>query len=380
MTALKSILGPGRFTTLHDEPEVSKLTYGMDFREPRYRRETFLRFYEFHLRYGSHPGGVYFLLPHLAKTEGWDLEAKLWFAYINGNTQNPITSWLIFREFPSIQKLDSFKLKSWFELHYTKLAFDTDRRYFKKSFLDCVDNYRALLRGGTQADFFGPYTKGGPRETFRLLWPLVNRNYIYFGRLSVFSYLEYLAISGLPVECDQLFLTDLAGSKSHRNGLCKVLGRDDLDWHASNPVFTGNYSSEMMQWLTEEGTKLLGDATHRMRRAPYAKDVGYFTLESALCTYKSWHRPNRRYPNVYSDLMVDRIQLAECSWGPLPVFWEARRHKLKPELLLEDNPADCGVKATKQNHYRLTGQPVMMHTDWDCFKNDFNDDVNKRQR
>jgi hypothetical protein len=46
---------------------------------------------------------------------------------------------------------------------------------------------------------------------------------------------------------------------------------------------------------------------------------------------------------------------------------------------LEDNPADVGVKPLKQNHYRLTGQPIMMDRDWPCFKNDYNDKVEAAQ-
>jgi hypothetical protein len=39
----------------------------MDFRNPKYRREVFLRFYEFHLKYKAHPGGVYIAFPYIQK-------------------------------------------------------------------------------------------------------------------------------------------------------------------------------------------------------------------------------------------------------------------------------------------------------------------------
>mgnify|MGYP003667800658 CR=1 FL=1 len=60
------------------------LMAGMDFRWPEYREEVFLRFYEFHLKYRSHPGAVYYIMPYLAAQEGWGAEEKLWFAYLNG--------------------------------------------------------------------------------------------------------------------------------------------------------------------------------------------------------------------------------------------------------------------------------------------------------
>lgn len=370
----------GRWSQLNGKPEEWDLKYGMDFRQPRFRREVFLRFYTFHLKYRAHPGAVYYLLPFLAETHRWTTEERLWFAYINGNTQNPITSYIIWREFPDVRRLDEQALRRWFEHHYDRLAFDTDRRYFKKSFLECVANYRALLAGRAQAEFFGHVAPGRTeRERFRNLWNYANKNYVYFGRLSVFSYIEYLRIMGLEVDCDSLFLDDISGSKSHRNGLCKVLGRDDLDWHASNPGFDG-YDAATIAWLTEEGATLLEEARERARGMDFARDVGYFTLESALCTYKSWHRPNRRYPNCYNDMLVDRIRLAEARWGAMPLFWEARRRYLPKTLRLEDNPADCGVKPAKQNHYLTTGEVVMMDTDWPCFNNAFNRAIKYGQR
>jgi hypothetical protein len=96
-------------------------------------------------------------------------------------------------------------------------------------------------------------------------------------------------------------------------------------------------------------------------------------LESAFCTYKSWHRPNRRYPGVYVDMFHDRIKKAEEAWPEedFGLFWEARQVWLPDYLRLEDNPGDAGVKPEKQNHYRLTGQVIAMDHDWPCFANSY---------
>ena len=58
---------------------------------------------------------------------------------------------------------------------------------------------------------------------------------------------------------------------------------------------------------------------------------------------------------------------------------EARRACLPAHLRLEDNPADVGLRPEKQNHFRLTGQVVMMDRDWECFRNDYNDRVAQLQ-
>jgi len=105
-------------------------------------------------------------------------------------------------------------------------------------------------------------------------------------------------------------------------------------------------------------------------------DVSYLTLESALCTYKGWHRRNRRYPNVYNDLLYDRIRHAEERFGDrFGVLWDARRDTLPAHLRLEDCPTDPGCVPAKQNYYLDHGIPPMMHRDWPCFAGGFEQKV-----
>ena len=340
------------------------LPKGVDFRLPEYRREVFLRFYEFHLKYRAHPGGVYYLMPYLAKVYDWDIETKLWYAFINGCTQNPVTSLIILRRFPRAPLEDTLEIDKWFNENWHQLPFDTDRRYQKKDFPAAVVCYSNLVKeAGSQQSLLV--------EDFNHLWNLVRKQFYSFGRLATFSYLEYLRIMGLGIDCPSLFMRDMSGSKSHRNGLAKVLGRDDLDWHKSTD-FDGKYGPGEIDWLIEEGEKLLAEARARFAGRDFIHDVDYFTLESTLCCYKGWYRKNRRYPNIYNDMLRDRIVAAQKLWPQedLQVFWDAREAYLPCKLRVEDCPRDPGLKAAKQNHFRDTGQVVMMDHEWPCFEND----------
>jgi len=368
--------------------EVKNLEYGMDFREPKYRREVLLRFYEFHLRCNSHPGGVYFAMPWLANFYAMDEETKLWIAFINGCSQNIVSTWLIWNQFPDLHSTRDDKLNSWWNenQHHFKAGsgWDSDRKYFKvgkTGFPACVESYRKAVQPfGSQEGMFNSLTGPNQYRTFAQTWTFVRDNFLSFGRLSTFSYLEYLKIQGRYLDCNSLFLDDVNGSKSHRNGLCKVCGRDDLDWNdakdSNNPNFEG-YSEPIIEWLTDEGAILLNDAKTRINH----KDVSYFTLESTLCCYKSWHRPNRRYPNIYMDMMYNRIKYAEGEWPKIgfSLFWEMRKSCLPKNLRLEDNWADPGLVQEKQNHYRNTGEVIMMDQVWPCFKNAFNDKIHALQ-
>ncbi len=372
----------GRWSDLRGDGarDVRALQTGMDFREPQYRREVFLRFYEFHLRYRAHPGAVYYLMPYLL--DGATMEEKLWFAFINGCTQNPVTSLIIYRQFPRVPHKEHHQsaLSVWFNEQWARLPFDTDRRYQKRQFPEAVCAYARWLRGGTQHFGFVSQCQGTPEQNFDALWALIREQFVSFGRLGTWSYLEYLRIMGLPLEPSSMMLRDMDGSKSHRNGLAIVLGRDDLDWRKDS-TFKGKYSPQVIEWLEREADQLLVEARERAARCedrvisgarPWADDVSRFTLESALCTYKGWHRKDRRYPNVYNDMLRDRIEQVQALWPQedLGVFWRAREVCLPQHLRVEEVEGDPGLARAKQNHYRLTGQVIMMDRDWGVFRND----------
>lgn len=367
----------GRWATLHKTPEVTKLKAGMDFRQPQYRREVFLRFYEFHLENRSHPGAVYYAMPWLIKKQKLDEEQKLWMVFLNGNTQNIVTTWTILKRFPDLTATNINKLATWFNKHYDNLPWDTDRRYHKKDFLKAVESYHRLVET-SQRKFFRNWEQATEEETFQQIWRTIREDFYTFGRLSTFSYMEYLRIVGLPLQCDKLFLEDMSGSKSHRNGLAKVLGRDDLDWYKDN-TFTGDYASGQLPWLEAEAAALLTDARKRTASNPDVnpRDVNYFTLESIFCTYKSWHRKNRRYANVYNDMFYNRIKKAEAFGWPeeAALFWKCREQNVKPWLRLECCPHDPGLVPEKQNYYRNTGHVIMMSKRWPEFTNHFDETI-----
>lgn len=342
----------------------------VDYRLPEHRRETFLKFYEFHSKHKSHPGGVYYVMPWLADRYRWDNEDRLWFAYLNGNTQNPVTSWVIFRRFPTPEDFIVKDGESWFNENWNNLQWDMDRRYQKKEFPSNVAWYYNNTKANGQLAFFdniAGLSSGSPKENFHNLWKAVMEGFPSFGRLAAFSYIEYLNILGGSIECDNLFFEDISGSASHRNGLCLVLGREDLiNDKKLNPNWASvKYTKPDFAMLYEESEKLLVEARERI------PDADYFTLESTLCTYKSWHKPNRRYPNVYNDMLHDRIEWAEERWQgqDTDIFWECRADCLPEYLRKESNPKDPGLSKVKQNFYRETGIPVMMSKDFPEFDN-----------
>lgn len=340
---------------------MAESAVGPDWRLPENRREAFLRFYSWSVKYRSFPGGVHYVLPYIASELQLDVEQRYWLAWLNANTQNPVTTLLLFQAAPRLQ--DHEQAINFWSTHYRALDWDTDRRYHKARFKDAVRGYvKATDCGCTNPQH--RYFRVG--YEWKAWW---ERAYALptMGRLSTWSYLEYLRIllgADYVPDADTLMLEDIPGSRSHRNGLALVLGHDDwiVDKQLGQPGTTDVLYKfpVIVEQLAEGAHSLFTEAQQRI-----GSGVNRLSLESALCTYKSWHKPNRRYPGVYNDMLYNRLVTAENRWGQrFGVIWDARRAALPERLRLEDRPYDPGVHPVKQNWYRQTGQVIAMEPDW----------------
>lgn len=277
-----------------------------DYRKIENRYRYFDKLYELNLTHGIMPGLVYLYMPALADTNNWGDDDKLWFAFINGMTQNPITSFRIMQKLPEVPPAGAALtgFKEWFDSEWETLQFDTDRRYQKKDTVQAIKTYARLVADhGGQVNML-------TNKPYQELWSLVRNQYHSFGRLSSFSYLEYVYLNGFGADCDDLLFNDKSGSKSHRNGMMFFMGRDDMVWDKRlDNGFDGKYESfdKMCSWLDKKSCDIISNFK---RNNPSVKNVNNFTLESNLCTFKN-HFFGHRYPGVYADMAWERILWAD---------------------------------------------------------------------
>lgn len=340
----------------------------IDWRLPENRRELFQRHYSFQLKHLNFPGMVYSMLPAIADHFNLDDDGKAWLVWLNGNTQNVVTSYLLLEQAPTHK--DYLEAIWFWNEHFKQLEWDTDRRHQKSKF------------GAATAQWirdFGDYPAFNwlmNTATWEEAWAF-SKSQPYMGRLSAWSMMEYARILLGPSIPDMgsFLLNDVSGSRSHRNGLAVIAGYDSWDWDADVPFMLG-----IVPRLEELAEDLLLEARGRnMVTAPDCycpppydmcmhgpepdPNVTRLTLESCLCTTKSFFKPNRRYPNVYADMMYQRIKKAETRFGrSLDVLWDIRKRTLPDYLRLEDNPRDPGLSPIKQNLFRERGEvPVIGH-------------------
>ena len=314
-----------------------------DYRLPENRAAYFSALYKMNLEYGVMPGLVYLYMPELARRYGWDAEQKLWFAFLNGLTQNPITSLRLLTRLPMVPPASAqlTHFNDWFNDQWDTLQYDTDRRYQKRDTVDAIKTYARLVEasGSQQAMLTGEYAA---------LWDHVRDSYFSFGRLSSFSYLEYVHLNGFGADCDDLLFSDKSGSKSHRNGMLFLIGKDELIWDKRLPNGQdGNYPkfNLMCGFLAAGADKVIDDfkAAH-----PDVPNAGRFTMESNLCTFKN-HFFGRRYPGVYADMAQERIEWADArGQSAYTEVFKDMRSQLLPDWLrveCEDSPMTVKQKA-----------------------------------
>lgn len=315
-----------------------------DWRLSENRRESFLAFYRFHLKYKSHPGCVYALLPAIADAYALDADQRAWLVWLNGNTQNVVTSLLLLEAAPTPDRWAD--AVAYWNANFKALEWDTDRRHQKSKFGVATEDwfYRGELAAGWLAA--GHY---GWDDTWRYAF-----SQPYMGRLSSWSMLEFARILLGPTVPDAgtWMLEDKSGSKSHRNGIATVAGHDAVYWDEDTPDMLG-----IVGELQSYADGLLARVDH--------PDAGRLTMESALCAWKSCWKPNRRYPGVYNDMMYNRIKKAESRFGRrFDLLWETRQKTLPAYLRLEDCPYDPGLAPAKQNWFRETGEMHTMYRDF----------------
>lgn len=269
-----------------------------DYRLKENRLEYFTALYKMNLEHAVMPGLVYLYMPELAERFRWDDEQKLLFAFYNGLTQNPITSLRIFDQLPECPPpgVALGKFSAWFDSNWDTLQFDTDRRYQKKDTVEAVKAYAlAVDHFGSQSNML---RKGTP---YHDLWARVRGMYKSFGRLSSWSYLEYVKIMGFGSDADSMFFDDKSGSKSHRNGMLFLLGLDDNVWDKRQPAsHSGDYDNfkGMCSWLERKADEYIATCE--------VVGADRFTMESNLCTVKN-HYFGRRAPGSYADMAWERI-------------------------------------------------------------------------
>jgi hypothetical protein len=256
----------------------------------------------------------------------YSAEERLWFAWLY-HTYNVPTAFVYKNEFPDEELASVERFTEWNNTNYVRLRYQTDTKWSKGHLPAMYESYYDWVHGSSQTEKFAEICRYSPEKNFEILWNIVKGRWYKFGRYTAFFYLQTLKHTcSVNIDCPTLLLNDYLGSKSHRNGLCKAINKDQ--W------FNQKLTPQEYAYLESAGAELLFEA--RRRWPLLASQFDNFSMETALCAYKKLWRTNRgRYVGYYLDRQSEEVMKAEkddwygIDWS---VIWQARRELIGDEL------------------------------------------------
>jgi hypothetical protein len=302
----------------------------MDYRQIKNRQKGFFKWYYWSLKYKDCDPPIW-MLNYLFDRFEHNLEQKYWIAWIYGTTYHLPTAWIIWNEFPDFELVDYERLKDWNDKNYTRLRYQTDTKYNKGYLPQQFASYKKWIEHNnpskTQREKFNIYKK---KKSFNYLFESISQNLYKFGRYSTWFYMQTLKqCVGVSLEPNNLKLEDYSGSRSHRNGLCLALGKDE--W------IDKKLNKDSISYLNENAEYLQDKVKY------FAQDdniTDYYYLETALCSYKKiFRKTNGRYLGYYLDRQAEEIKKVEGdNWDGVDwqVFWDGREELLTKELHMSD--------------------------------------------
>ena len=290
----------------------------MDYRIKENRREAFIRWFAWSVRYDDCDPAVW-ATNYLHKRYEHNDEQRLWLAWLYGNTYHLPTAWVLMNEFPDFELATVDRMEQWNSTNYKRLRYQTDTKWNKGHLPAMFASYQQFIGDVSQRERMESYYGSTEEANFENLWEGIKTSLHKFGRYSTWFYLQHLRhTAGVRVSPTSLMLSDYDGSRSHRNGLLYALGReDDLD----RKLTPGDYLD-----LERESRSILEETKDRF---PSIKNqLDFFTMETCLCSFKKIFRAKHgRYLGYYLDRQAEEImQCEQDGWYGIDwdVLWQAR--------------------------------------------------------
>ena len=317
----------------------------MDYRLEQNRKEAFIRWYAWSLKYDDCDPAVW-CTNYLHDRYEHNDEEKIWFAWLYGNTYQLPTAWVLKNEFPDYELATVDRITQWNTTNYKRLRYQTDTKWNKGHLPVMFASYQSFIGNQTQRTKLESYYGDNEEANFDALWESVKSGLHKFGRYSTWFYLQHLKhTAGVRINPTSLMLDDYDGSRSHRNGLLYALGQEDSVDRKLTASEYANLESQAKEILTET----------KARFPELASSIDYFTMETCLCSFKKIFRAKHgRYLGYYLDRQAEEIKQAESDgWYGIDwnVLWQARNETI--DLRLDQ---DRGINKDKFSSFLNSGK------------------------
>ena len=307
------------------------------------RQETFVNWFGRSLEIEDCDSSLYMTNYFFDRFE-YNKEQRLWLSWLYGNTYYWPTAYIIWNEFPDMELVGERRLKTWNDENYKRLRYQTDTKWNKGHLPEQFSSYKKWVGERTQREALTENFTENPVSNFYKLWKEVN-SWHKFGRYTSWFYIQTLKqCCDIPIDVDSLWFHDYSGSRSHRNGMCYAVNKDD--W------VDKKLDKQQIDFLEGEAKTLLQETIHRYPHV--AEKADFFAMETCLCSFKKLFRKSRgRYLGYYLDRQAEEIKQVEkdlwngIDWNPM---WQAR------EEIIEKRWLNNKIEKYKMEWYLDTGK------------------------
>lgn len=289
-----------------------------------FREETLYDWFLWSLKYGDCDPSIW-MINYLFNRMEFNIEQKLWFSWIYGNTYNLPATWVIWNEFPDYENCDVERIKRWQNENYANIKYQTDTKWNKGHLDSMFLSYKEIM-GKRQYIFFKKNLTDDGIKNYHFLYNFVIEKFYKFGRYVTWFYLQTLRNNcNLNIEPDSLLFSD-RGSESHRNGMIYAIGKDE---YVEKKY--GDIEKNFFDFLEKRARIILKKIKKEYHH------VSFFEMETVLCSYKKLFRDHHhRWKGYYLARQLDDIEKYEklnwsgIDWG---LLHQARKEVLHKELV-----------------------------------------------
>ena len=324
----------------------------MDYRLKENRRESFIRWYAWSLKYKDCDPAVW-MTNYLNTRYEHNDEQRLWLCWLYGNTYHLPTAWILMNEFPDFELATVDRMTDWNTANYKRLRYQTDTKWNKGHLPIMFASYQKFIGDRSQREVMESYYGNTEEQSFDNLWTGVKDSLHKFGRYSTWFYLQHLRhTAGVRICPTSLMLDDYSGSRSHRNGLLLASGLDD--------DYDRKLSAQEYKNLEQFSKEIITEMKERFPEV--SNQIDFFTMETCLCSYKKIFRAHHgRYLGYYNDRVAEEInQVSADSWYGIEweVLWQARDETLVAEYVNKN------AKIEKEKFTSFMNSGKMDRLDW----------------
>lgn len=291
------------------------------------------------------------MLRYIADYLNLDTDQRFWLAWLYSTCYSAPTAFYMIVNLPRPEYISQSEIDSWWSANKNNLVFESDRRYVKNrdEFPRMFESYREYTKHGQAATFL-QMRQSSEEETYEKIYSDVASRLYFFGRYSIFMYLETIYnLTKFPMTATGL---DLRKARTSRNGLCYALGKDD--WVRKSGEQT-KLTQKEIDYLQQQLQRLYNELIAENPDVP----TTYWNLETSLCAYYKLFRA-KRYAGYYIDRQMEelaKMQQLNPDKADWDLLWQFRRSHFNP-LTLGEVQGWHGVRECMMSYFLDTGRYI----------------------